>query len=98
MHDQINKHQCRCKLALRLVTLQVVPGLLSQREVVGLLETYRVQELSYVQFLEVLCHCALLLGRRVARQLSGGWINLTEVKASHIWQPAPALSCRSSLW
>ena len=84
----INKHKCHCEFALRLVTLQVVPGLISQREVVGLLETFRVQELSYVQFLEVLCHCALLLGRWVARQLSGGWVNLTEVKAS---QRCPAL-------
>lgn len=64
--------------------LQVVPGLLSVRQVTGVLQQHMAQSkcpdstLQYPQMLEVLCECAVLLRQQIQRKLAGPWVNITE--------------------
>lgn len=65
--------------------VQVVPGLLSVRQVTGVLQQHAAcskspdSTLQYPQMLEVLCECAVLLRQQIQRKLAGPWVNLTEV-------------------
>lgn len=64
--------------------LQVVPGLLSVRQVTGVLQQHAAPSkcsdsaLQYPQMLEVLCECAVLLRQQIQRKLAGPWVNITE--------------------
>ena len=65
--------------------MQVIPGMLSVRQVTGLLQQYNAEALSqdgvlqYPHLLDMLCRCAVLLRQQVQRKLSGPWVNITEV-------------------
>lgn len=65
--------------------MQVIPGMLSVRQVTGMLQQYNAEApsqegvLQYPHLLEVLCRCAVLLRQQVQRKLSGPWVNITEV-------------------
>ena len=68
------------------MTMQVVPSMLSVRQVTGVLQQYNAEGVSgqegvvqYPHLLEVLCRCAVLLRQQVQRKLSGPWVNVTEV-------------------
>ena len=65
--------------------MQVIPGMLSVRQVTGLLQQYNAETpsqdgvLQYMHLLDMLCRCAVLLRQQVQRKLSGPWVNITEV-------------------
>lgn len=65
--------------------MQVIPGMLSVRQVTGLLQQYNAEVpsqdgvLHYPHLLDMLCRCAVLLRQQVERKLSGPWVNITEV-------------------
>lgn len=71
--------------------MQVVPGMLSVRQVTGLLQQYNAEApsqdgvLQYPHLLEMLCRCAVLLRQQVQRKLSGPWVNITEVVTQFFW-------------
>lgn len=65
--------------------LQVIPGLLSVRQVISLLQQHDAEHpshdgvLQYPDMLDMLCRCAVLLRQQVQRKLTGPWVNITEV-------------------
>lgn len=66
--------------------VQVIPGMLSVRQVTGLLQQYNAEApaqdgvLQYPHLLDMLSRCAVLLRQQVQRKLSGPWVNITEVE------------------
>ena len=65
--------------------MQVIPGLLSVRQVTDLLQQHDAEHpaqdgiLQYPHMLDMLCRCAVLLRQQVQRKLTGPWVNVTEV-------------------
>ena len=77
----------------------MVPGLLSVRQVTGVLQQHAAKAicsestLQYPEMLEVLCECAVLLRQQVQRKLAGPWVNLTEVISLYLHLDVLHLPC-----
>ncbi|KAL0051186.1 hypothetical protein WJX82_003339 [Trebouxia sp. C0006] len=74
-------------LILLLTDFKVIPGMLSVRQVTGLLQQYSAEApaqdgvLQYPHLLDMLSRCAVLLRQQVQRKLSGPWVNITELNS-----------------
>ncbi|KAL0026668.1 hypothetical protein WJX79_002875 [Trebouxia sp. C0005] len=74
-------------LILLLTDFKVIPGMLSVRQVTGLLQQYNAEApaqdgvLQYPHLLDMLSRCAVLLRQQVQRKLSGPWVNITELNS-----------------
>ncbi|DBA76591.1 TPA: hypothetical protein ACH3X2_008642 [Trebouxia sp. C0005] len=77
-------------LILLLTDFKVIPGMLSVRQVTGLLQQYNAEApaqdgvLQYPHLLDMLSRCAVLLRQQVQRKLSGPWVNITEDSPHHV--------------